>query len=133
MLLGIALHPCALAGDQEAVAGIEAVFDSGGGPASGGGARLVAGSLGGSFQSGPMSGGGYRFEGGWIGPASSGGGAVTGDFNGDAHVTFSDFLILAAGYGKSEGDAGFDPLLDLDANGSVDFGDFVIFAAAFGS
>ena len=54
------------------------------------------------------------------------------DFNGDGVVDFSDFLLFAAGFGRSTGDAGFDARLDLSGDGVVDFSDFLIFVAAFG-
>lgn len=50
---------------------------------------------------------------------------VTGDFDGDGSVAFSDFLLFAAGFGGS------DPALDLDGDGSVAFPDFLLFVDAF--
>lgn len=54
------------------------------------------------------------------------------DLNGDGDVDFSDFLLFAAAFGKSEGEAGYNAGADLDSSGAVDFQDFLIFANAFG-
>ncbi len=60
--------------------------------------------------------------------------AVTnpGDFNNDGRVDFSDFAQFAGGFGKSQGNPGFNPVLDMDNDGSVAFGDFIQFAQVFG-
>jgi hypothetical protein len=55
------------------------------------------------------------------------------DFNDDGAVDFSDFLIFAAGFGKSCGELGFDTRLDLNNSCSVGFGDFLDFAIAYGT
>ena len=57
----------------------------------------------------------------------------TADFDGDGTVGFGDFLLFAAAFGRSQGDAGYDARYDLDGNGAVGFGDFLIFAGAFGN
>ncbi len=54
------------------------------------------------------------------------------DFDGDGTVGFGDFLLFAAVFGQSQGDAGYDVRYDLDEDGAIGFGDFLIFAAAFG-
>lgn len=54
------------------------------------------------------------------------------DFDGDGTVGFPDFLLFAAQFGLSQGDAGYDARFDLDGDGAVGFSDFVIFAASFG-
>ena len=55
------------------------------------------------------------------------------DFDGDGTVGFGDFLLFAAAFGQSQGDAGYDARYDLDEDGAVGFGDFLIFAGAFGN
>jgi hypothetical protein len=55
------------------------------------------------------------------------------DFDGSGLVDFSDFLAFASGFGKSLGDAGYDPALDLDKDGEVGFTDFLAFAGVFGT
>ncbi len=57
---------------------------------------------------------------------------LTGDFNGDGKVDFTDFVAFATNFGKGSEDAGFDPKYDLNGNGAVDFPDFVNFAQQFG-
>ena len=56
----------------------------------------------------------------------------TPDFDGDGTVGFGDFLLFAAAFGQSQGDAGYDARYDLDEDGVIGFGDFLIFAGAFG-
>ena len=55
------------------------------------------------------------------------------DLDGSGLVDFSDFLLFAASFGKTQGQDGFVDSHDLDASGAIDFGDFLIFAAAFGN
>ena len=56
-------------------------------------------------------------------------GLQKGDFNGDGRVSFEDFLILSAGFGKTDvGYAGGD----VDCSGTVDFTDFLVLSANFG-
>ena len=57
----------------------------------------------------------------------------TPDFDGDGTVGFGDFLLFAAAFGQSQGDAGYDARYDLDEDGVIGFGDFLIFAGAFGT
>ncbi len=57
----------------------------------------------------------------------------TPDFDGDGTVGFGDFLLFAAAFGQSQGDAGYDARYDLDEDGTIGFGDFLIFAGAFGN
>ncbi len=54
------------------------------------------------------------------------------DFDEDGEVGFTDFIIFARGFGKTDQDAGFDARLDLNGNGEVDFQDFILFARGFG-
>ena len=54
------------------------------------------------------------------------------DLNGDGNVNFSDFLLFAAAFGTSEGEAGYNAAADLDGDGTVAFSDFLRFANAFG-
>ena len=52
-----------------------------------------------------------------------------GDADLDEHVTFSDFLILSANFGKTEAEFTDG---DFDQNGTVEFADFLTLASAFG-
>jgi len=64
----------------------------------------------------------------------AGGGPLvkTPDFNGNGVVDFPDFLVFAAGFGKTSTDPDFQASIDLNDNGSVDFPDFLLFAQQFG-
>ena len=57
---------------------------------------------------------------------------ATPDFDGDGRVGFSDFILFAAVFGSSQGDAGYEARYDLDGDGAIGFGDFLIFAGSFG-
>ena len=57
---------------------------------------------------------------------------VPGDFNGDGHVGFEDFVAFVRNFGTSRSDDAFDERFDLDLDGRVGFSDFVRFATAFG-
>ncbi len=57
---------------------------------------------------------------------------LTGDFDGDSSVGFSDFVQFAQVFGKQSTDADYDSRFDLDSDGMVGFSDFLIFAASFG-
>ena len=57
------------------------------------------------------------------------GSGLTGDFDNDGDVDFSDFLLFAGAFGKPNA----DPLFDLTGDGKVDFSDFLDFAAVFGT
>ena len=59
--------------------------------------------------------------------------AISGDFDGNLKVNFSDFLIFVQGYARSEGDEGYIVQLDLDGDGMVGFSDFVAFARLYGT
>ena len=54
------------------------------------------------------------------------------DFNADGAVGFADFILFAANFGQSRGDADYDARYDLDGDGQVGFSDFLIFAGDFG-
>ena len=54
------------------------------------------------------------------------------DFDGNGSVDFTDFLMFAQGFGKSDGQDDFNAKLDLDGNGTIDFSDFLLFVNAFG-
>ena len=58
---------------------------------------------------------------------------LTGDFDGNGTVEFSDFLLFVAQFGKSSSDDSFNASMDLDSSGTIDFPDFLLFVAAFGS
>ena len=51
---------------------------------------------------------------------------ITGDFDGNGSVGFSDFLIFGIAFNSN------DTKCDLDGDGSVGFSDFLLFALAFG-
>ncbi len=55
-----------------------------------------------------------------------------GDANGDNVININDFSILAATFGKSDGQAGYDDRADFSDNGVVDLTDFTLQAANFG-
>ena len=57
---------------------------------------------------------------------------ATPDFDGDGKVGFSDFILFAAVFGSSRGDAGYEARYDLDGDSAIGFGDFLIFASSFG-
>ena len=57
---------------------------------------------------------------------------LVGDFDGSGDVGFSDFLIFVDQFGKTSGDADFNPAMDLDNDNMVGFNDFLVFAAFFG-
>ena len=54
------------------------------------------------------------------------------DFDGNGAVGFSDFVQLAAKFGLTRRDVGYEVRYDLDRNGTIGFSDFLIFAGAFG-
>jgi hypothetical protein len=54
------------------------------------------------------------------------------DFNGNGKVDFDDFFLFADRFGRSSGQAGFDPLFDLDGDRAIGLEDFFRFADHFG-
>jgi len=54
------------------------------------------------------------------------------DYDGNGEVAFEDFLLFAAAFGKSQGEAGYGSQFDLSGDGTVDFQDFLFFAEVFG-
>ncbi len=130
--LAIALLFAALPSESSDAAGWQGNLDSGGGSNLQDGSGLLAGSLGGSFQTGVAAGAGLRLETGQIAIGVRKSPEVPGDFNGDSSVNFSDFLLFAASYGAGRGEAGYRTFYDLDGGGSVDFADFILFAQLYG-
>jgi|SaaInl7_200m_RNA_FD_contig_31_1322721_length_923_multi_5_in_0_out_0_2 hypothetical protein len=130
--LCIALYPGTLAGSTGVGPNVPGFLDSGGGRSQGGGVTLIVGSMGGSFQTGLAAGASHDLEAGWIDSSGRDEPGITGDFNGDAAVSFADFLLFAAAYGSKSGGTGFDPRFDLDDSGEIGFADFLAFAAAYG-
>jgi hypothetical protein len=63
---------------------------------------------------------------------SLGGLRWTGDANGDEHVDVSDLLRLAGSWGKSLGQAGFDPACDFSGDNCVDAVDLLMLAENWG-
>ncbi len=59
--------------------------------------------------------------------------SVSGDFDGDGRVTFSDFILFAAKYGKTSNDIAYEAKFDMDGNGRIGFEDFIVFAGTYGS
>jgi len=57
---------------------------------------------------------------------------VRGLFGPDSQVGLDDFFLFADHYGRTEKEAGFDPVFDLDGSGAVDMEDFFLFADNFG-
>jgi hypothetical protein len=112
---------------------MSSILDSGGGQASAGRSRLVASSVGGSFQTGVLTGNGYRLVAGSPLLLEERDPAMAGDFDGDASVDFSDYLLFAAAYGSSSAEPDFDSRFDLDGDGEVGFSDFLSFAQAYGA
>ena len=55
-----------------------------------------------------------------------------GDVNADNHVDVNDLLVMAATWGKSTGQAGYNAACDLNADGSVDVVDLLILADNWG-
>ncbi|MDZ4770627.1 MAG: hypothetical protein SGJ24_15990, partial [Chloroflexota bacterium] len=55
-----------------------------------------------------------------------------GDVNDSNAIDISDFSLLAASFGKTTGQAGFDARADLDASGAVNINDFSLLASNFG-
>ncbi len=57
---------------------------------------------------------------------------LAADFDGDGTVGFTDFLLFAAKFGLSWGDAGYDSRFDLDNDGEIRNQDWWIFLKSFG-
>ena len=55
-----------------------------------------------------------------------------GDFDNDAMVGFSDFIIFANAFGSHLGDPNYNAISDLNNDDQVGFPDFIIFANVFG-
>lgn len=55
-----------------------------------------------------------------------------GDATGDGHVNYADLVILAASFGKSAGQDGYDVRADFNGDGVVNYADLVILAASYG-
>lgn len=53
------------------------------------------------------------------------------DYSGNGVVEFGDFLVFASGYGRSEGETGYEVRFDLNGNGRIGFADFINFAAYY--
>jgi predicted outer membrane repeat protein len=56
-----------------------------------------------------------------------------GDIDDDGHVDVEDLLLLAASFGKRDGDPGFDLRCDLNVDGVVDVSDLLILAGNWGT
>ncbi len=57
---------------------------------------------------------------------------VPGDFNEDGVIDFADFLLFVNVFGREEGDALYNPHMDMDKDGVIAFNDFILFTAIFG-
>jgi len=55
-----------------------------------------------------------------------------GDANNDNWITLLDFSVLAAAFGKCDGDAGYDTSADFNADGCVTLIDYSLLAGNFG-
>ena len=109
------------------------LLDSTGGSSSSANYCLVAGSLGQPIETGTAISDGLRLGVGFLNQRLILRVRLTGDFNGDDAVDFSDFLLFASAFGRSQGEVGFDVRFDLDGNGAVSFPDFLVFAGQFGN
>jgi len=59
---------------------------------------------------------------------------IPGDVDGDGDVDISDLVIVGSSFGKSPGDAGYDPRADAnDSGGAIDIADLVLVGSNFGS
>jgi len=58
---------------------------------------------------------------------------ITGDYDGDLVVGFSDFLLFASAFGSVDGDTKYEARFDLVPNGRIDFEDFLAFVSHFGN
>jgi len=56
----------------------------------------------------------------------------TGDVNGDCIVNISDLAIVAANFGKSVGNPGYNPLADVNGDGTINISDLSIIGSTFG-
>ena len=58
---------------------------------------------------------------------------ISGDFDGDLDVDFSDFLAFTGVFGLSSSDANYDARMDINDDGVINFVDFLIFVSVFGT
>lgn len=57
---------------------------------------------------------------------------INGDCNGDNEIEIGDFALLAASFGLTEGQIGYDARADLNCDFEIDIGDFAILSSNFG-
>lgn len=57
---------------------------------------------------------------------------VLGDFNGDNHCDFNDFIKFVQNYATQRGQSGYLSRYDLDGDLEIGFGDFLLFTEAYG-
>lgn len=57
---------------------------------------------------------------------------LAGDVNRDGVVNSADVAALRSAYGKSQGDAGFDPAADVNADGVINSGDLAVVRESYG-
>jgi hypothetical protein len=55
-----------------------------------------------------------------------------GDVNGSKSINAADYNAFRSAFGKSTGQAGFDPAFDFDNSGSVNAADYNQFRSRFG-
>ena len=58
---------------------------------------------------------------------------ISGDFDGDLDVDFTDFLAFTGVFGLSSSDANYDARMDINDDGVINFVDFLIFVSVFGT
>ena len=58
---------------------------------------------------------------------------ISGDFDGDLDVDFTDFLAFTGVFGLSSSDANYDARMDMNDDGVINFADFLIFVSIFGT
>jgi len=56
-----------------------------------------------------------------------------GDLNNDGSIGIADFTLMAASFGLSQGDDGYNPLADINGDDTVNIFDLTILGAHFGT
>jgi hypothetical protein len=59
--------------------------------------------------------------------------SMKGDFDGDGHIDFYDFIQFAGAYGSEVGDPNYNVIGDFNDDGYIDFFDFIAFAGNYGT
>ena len=56
-----------------------------------------------------------------------------GDFNGDGHINFTDFVYFGIAYNSHCGDPNYNPIFDFNDDCAIGFTDFVFFGLVYGT